>query len=122
LGLEQISLITKRIESLGKILSERGITWDNYSEKSNLFKIAVVILESFPDVLEEASNIDINDLKKLPIECIASIVNKVLEVNLKSRDDFLKNFKSLTEKLGADVKIDQDPTPTPNKNKKIRKK
>lgn len=105
LGLEQIALISKRIKGIGKILSEEGVTWENYAEKSSLFKIAVVILENFPDVLEEASNIDIADLKRLPLECIAKIVNKVIEVNLKSRDDLVKNFKSLTEQLVQQTEI-----------------
>lgn len=105
LGLEQIALISKRIKGIGKILSEEGVTWENYAEKSSLFKIAVVILDSFPDVLEEASNIDIADLKRLPLECIAKIVNKVIEVNLKSRDDLVKNFKSLTEQLVQQTEI-----------------
>lgn len=105
LGLEQIASISKRIKGIGKILSEEGVTWENYAEKSSLFKIAVVILDSFPDVLEEASNIDIADLKRLPLECIAKIVNKVIEVNLKSRDDLVKNFKSLTEQLVQQTEI-----------------
>lgn len=105
LGLEQIALISKRIKGIGKILSEEGVTWENYAEKSSLFKIAVVILENFPDVLEEASNIDIADLKRLPLECIAKILNKVIEVNLKSRDDLVKNFKSLTEQLVQQTEI-----------------
>lgn len=99
LGLEQISILTKRIKSLGIILDKEGVTWDNYADKSSLFKIAVVIIDSFPDVLEEASNIHIDDLKLLPLDQIVKIINKVVEVNLKSRDDLVKNFKSLTEQL-----------------------
>jgi hypothetical protein len=105
LGLEQIALISKRIKGIGKILSDEGVTWENYAEKSSLFKIAVTILDSFPDVLEEASNIDIADLKRLPLECITQIINKVIEVNLQSRDDLVKNFKSLTEQLVQQTNI-----------------
>lgn len=105
LGLEQIAIISKRIKGIGNVLEKEGVTWENYAEKSSLFKIAVVILDSFPDVLEEASNIDITDLKCLPLECIVKIVNKVIEVNLKSRDDLVKNFKSLTEQLVQQTEI-----------------
>ena len=45
------------------------------------------------------NSIDINDLRKLPLEKIVEILSKVIEVNLKSKEDLAKNFKSLTEKL-----------------------
>jgi len=99
LGLEQIILLSKRLKSIGKVLSEEGITWDNYADRTSMFKISVIVLDSFPDVLEEVSNIDIGDLKRLPLAQIVRILNKVIEVNLKSRDDLIKNFKSLTEQL-----------------------
>jgi hypothetical protein len=99
LNITQISLLSKKIKGIGNILSKEGVTWNNYTEQSSLLKIAVILLDSFPEVLEEASNIDINDLKKLPPESIVEIVTKVIEVNLKSKDTLTKNFKSLTEKL-----------------------
>lgn len=108
LNIEQIATLSKTIKGIGKILVDEGVTWENYSEQSSLFKIALVLLNTFPEVLEEASNIDINDLKKLPIEKIIEIVSKVVDVNLKSRDDLLKNFKSLTEKLVPQTQTKQE--------------
>lgn len=99
LSIEQIALISKKITGLGNILSEQGITWENYEEIENMFKIASVILENFPDVLEEASNVNIEDLKMLPIEPIVQIVDKIIEVNLKSKEGLEKNFKSLISKF-----------------------
>jgi len=113
LGFEQIAIIIKRIKGIGTVLEKEGVTWENFEEKSSLFKIAVVVIDSFPDVLEEASNIDIADLKRLPLEYIVKIVNKVIEVNLKSRDDLVKNFKSLTEQLIQQTEI------LPQKNKSL---
>jgi hypothetical protein len=110
LNIEQIAVLSKKIKAIGSLLSKEGITWENYSEKTSLLKIAVVLLDSFPDVLEEASNIDINDLKKLPLNSIVLIVSKVIEVNLKSKDDLIKNFTSLIEKLAQQIQM-QETTP-----------
>jgi hypothetical protein len=119
LNIYQIANLSKEIKGIGKILSDEGVTWENYSEKSFLFKIAVVLLDTFPAVLEEASNIDIDDLKKLPLEKIVEILSKVIEVNLKSKEDLAKNFKSLTEKLVQQIPEAKPMIKkTPIKNKK----
>lgn len=99
LSIEQIATISKKLKGLGSILSDSGVTWENYNTHENLFELAVVILNNFPDILEEASNVKIDDLKVLPIECIVQIVDKIIEVNLKSKDNLEKNFKSLTKKF-----------------------
>jgi len=117
LGLEQLIIITKKIKGIGKIFTEEGINWENYNSKDNLFKISILLLENFPDVLEEASNIELVSLKKLPLDIVVQIVNKVIEVNMKSKDDLSKNFKSLVEKF-API---QAPEQTPEQNKKIAK-
>jgi len=120
LNIEQIAVLSKKIKAIGSLLSKEGITWENYSEKTSLLKIAVVLLDSFPDVLEEASNIDINDLKKLPLNSIVLIVSKVIEVNLKSKDDLIKNFTSLIEKLAQQIQV-QETKPIIKKNTKTKK-
>jgi hypothetical protein len=99
LNISQIAILSKKIKGIGDILSKEGVTWENYSEQSSLFKIAVVLLDMFPDVLEEAADINVDDLKQLPLESVVEIVTKVIEVNLRSKDTLTKNFKSLTEKL-----------------------
>lgn len=99
LNISQIAVLSKKIKGIGDILSKEGVTWENYSEQSSLFKIAVVLLDMFPDVLEEASDINVDDLKQLPLESVVEIITKVIEVNLRSKDVLTKNFKSLTEKL-----------------------
>lgn len=99
LTISQIATLSKKIKGMGKIISAEGVTWDNYTEKSSIFQLATVLIESFPEVLEEASNIQLSDLKQLPIECIVQIIAKVIDVNLKSKDDLTKNLQSLAEKL-----------------------
>ena len=116
LGFEHIANLTIKLEGMGDALVEKGVTWDNYNEPANIFKIAVVTLKNFPDVLEEASNIKIEDLKKAPIEVIVDIVEKIISVNLKSKESLEKNFKNLAEKfLPKEAK-------TPPKNSQGKKK
>lgn len=99
LYLEQIAILSKKITSIGEVLQKEGITWENYEDRASLFKVGSILLNHFPEVLEEVSNIAIEDLKQLPLTSIIEILQKVVEVNLQSKDDLLKNFKSLTEKL-----------------------
>jgi hypothetical protein len=99
LSLEQIAELSTKVSGLYPIFIEKNITWDNFREPKNLIQIASILLVNAPVILEEASNIDISDLKKLPLEIIVQIVDKVVEENLKSKDLLEKNFKSLTAKF-----------------------
>lgn len=99
LSISQITTISKKLKTMGSILAKEGVTWENFSEKTSIFKIAVTMLESFPEVLEEASNIEVEDLKQLPLDYVILILTKIIEVNLKSKETLTKNFKSLTEQL-----------------------
>jgi len=99
LTIEQLAILSKKVSGLGKILSEKNITWENYSSTENLVQIAVVLLQNVPDVLEEAANVDIASLNALPLEIIVQIIDKIISENLKSKESLEKNFKSLTEKF-----------------------
>ena len=99
LNLEQITTMSKQVKALGIPLTEAGITWDNYNQPANIIKIVEVILDNAPLILEEASNIDYENLKVLPLDILLQIVDKIIEVNFRSKELFEKNFKSLTSKL-----------------------
>jgi len=99
LGVLQLSIIARKLKGFGASLVADGVTWENYQDPSNLLKIAVVLLEQFPEVIEEASNVDIEDIQTLPIEYVVQLVDKVVEVNMKSREKLEGNFKSLAGRL-----------------------
>lgn len=99
LGIRQLTGILAKIKGLGTVLTEDGITWDNYRDPTNFVKISTVLSKQFPESLEEASNIALEDLQELPIEVIVSILDKVIEVNMKSKEALLKNFDSLVKKF-----------------------
>lgn len=121
LGLLQIKFITKRISTIFSSFKEKGITFSttrqefpdvdnpgkmavyaippNYREPDHLVTIAETLVADFPDVLSEVSGIHMDDLDILPLETIVSIIDKCLDVNLKSKESLMGNWQSLTEKL-----------------------
>jgi len=99
LNIEQLSVLSKKATGLGSILTEKGVTWENFNDPKHIFSIAIAILGNVPDILEEAANIKIEDLKKLPIELIVTIIEAIISENLKSKVEMEKNFKSLTKKF-----------------------
>ncbi len=99
LGILQLAVIARKLKGFGKILAEEGVDWENYNQPENLLKLAVILLEQFPEVLEEGSNIALDDLQQLPIDVVVEILDKVIEVNMKSKEKLEGNFKSLAEKF-----------------------
>jgi hypothetical protein len=99
LGIKSISSIITQLNAFVDELSKVGITFDNYQENTNLLKVATLLITKFPDILEEACNIHREDLERLPIEYIVSIIDTVVSVNIESRDTLVKNFASLTTKI-----------------------
>ena len=106
LGLRKIKEITSKVSALFKILSEKGVTFSesnevpaNFKTPENLLLIAETLVTQFPEVLEEVSGIDKEDLEELPVDIIVDILSVCLEVNLKSKESLLGNWQSLTGKL-----------------------
>lgn len=103
LGLLQYKTIVGKLKSLLSSIEAQGVTKENFQQPEKLIIIAETLLTKSPEVLEEVSDIHIDDLNVLPIEVLVALVSKCLEVNLRSKDEFLKNFGSLTtllEKIG----------------------
>ncbi len=95
LGIKQLAIIARKLKGFTDAMKEDGITVDNYNQPENIIQIAITLLEQFPEVLEEGSNIAIEDLQLLPIDIVVEILTKVMEVNMKSKDKLLGNSKSL---------------------------
>lgn len=109
LNLEQLTTLTKQVKGLIPKFAEENITLDNFNNAESIVKMIPIIFDNAPFILEEASNISLDDLKKLPMDVIIQIVDKVVEVNLKSKGTLEKNFKSLISKFVQ---------PTPKKDQK----
>lgn len=99
LGLLQYKMVVSKMKALIKELSELGVTTENYKDPQQLLIIAETLLTKFPEVLEEVSNIAMEDLEGFPIEVIVSIIDKCLDVNMKAKESLLGNWTSLMGKL-----------------------
>lgn len=99
LNIEQLAYLSKKVSSLGTVLSEKNITMENFNTPENLFHIAVIVLENIPEVLEEAANVEIESLRKLPLDIIIQLIAKIIDENMKSKESLEKNFKSLIGKF-----------------------
>jgi len=99
LGIKQLAIIARKLKGFGKVLADDGVSWENYNSPENLIKLAVILLDDFPEVLEEASNIALDDLQQLPIDVVVEILDKVIEVNMKSKEKLEGNFKSLAQRF-----------------------
>lgn len=99
LSITQYKLIVGKIKSLVSYAQEKGINGENYKDTEKFLELAEIILEKFPELLEEVSNIALEDLQELPLETIVSLLDKCLDVNLKAKESLMGNFKSLTTKM-----------------------
>jgi len=109
LDLRQIAEVTKDIKDIIAELDEQGVTFEQYSTKEGMFKIAVVLINKFPEVLAEVSNVASEDLFQLPLSSLVEILQKVVSVNMKSKDDLLGNFNSLIKALDLPTGENQTP-------------
>ena len=99
LSIRQYKLVVGKVKSLIEYCKEQGITETNFRENDKFISLAEIIIDKFPELLEEVSNIAAEDLQQLPLDIIVSLIDACLNVNLKSKDSLMGNFKSLTEKI-----------------------
>ncbi len=106
----QWAMVIQRIESALDKIKNAGISWDDFNEatddtadpKANnkkaesVVKLVALIIKEFPDLLSEVSGIHEDDLKQLPVQVLASLTMELISINLKDKDDMIKNFNSLT--------------------------
>ena len=117
LSIKQIATLAKKIKGIAGILSEADITWDNFQKADKLVDLIVILLDNCPEVIEEATNIDIDDINVMPIELVFEIINAAVNVNLESKEKLEGNLKSLAEKFSNLVEA-TNPTPTSQKQSK----
>ncbi|MDP8268259.1 MAG: hypothetical protein P9L97_05970 [Candidatus Tenebribacter davisii] len=99
LSLQQIATVSLKVKDFLQEMGRKDITFSNYESGANMVEVVVTLLQEFPDVLEEVTNIAVADLEQLPLDVVVELVGLVIEVNMKSKDTLEKNFKSLAEKF-----------------------
>jgi hypothetical protein len=103
LNFEQLSSVSRDALAITKSLTDQGVTLKNFSEPGNILILAITLLREAPSILEEASNISIEDLNLLPPGEIVKLVSAIIDVNLQSKNDLMGNLNSLIKKLTPEV-------------------
>ena len=100
LGLEELSGVIKQIRSVWGLFKKKGITPKNYKNPDNLETIAVTIISEVPGLLETLTGLDIEDIKRLPITPVVTMLNLAIDVNIDSQEGLEKNLEDLAAKMG----------------------
>jgi hypothetical protein len=100
LSIEKLKDALRRLNAIGGVLTDAGVTMANYSEGTTLFKMVEIILEKAPELLSDVSNIALEDLLRLPLVTNTAILNTVLEINIESQQGLEKNLQSLVDMIG----------------------
>lgn len=93
-----IKTVVGKANAISVACVEAGLTMDNYSDPDKFIRLAELLVDKFPEVLEELSNIDKEDIQKLTPEYIVKLLEVCLSVNIKAKDSLMGNFVSLAEK------------------------
>jgi len=99
LSIEQLAIVSRVLKGYIDSLIEDGVTWETVKLPANMVKIAVTLLEQFPEVLETLSQVHKDDLALLPIDVIVDILGTVVEANLESKEKLEGNLNSLIKHL-----------------------
>lgn len=99
LNFRQYKQIITQLRVLVSTLNEKSIDISKIEDPNSILLISEVLITEFPQMLEEASGIEMESLEQLPIETILELTTKIIEVNLKSKDSFLGNFERLSEMI-----------------------
>lgn len=99
LNIETISKITKKIKALIPMFQKENITIDNANSPEKIIKLAEILIDNAPEVISDATMIDIESIAKFPPQCLLELISITVEVNMESKETLEKNFKSLTTAL-----------------------
>ena len=94
-----LTSVARQFKEFGLKVKQQGVTWENYKDKESLIIIAVTLLEDFPSLLSDITNIDQESLEAMPLEIVIELISASMEVNAEAKESFLKNFKSLAGNL-----------------------
>lgn len=105
LSLENVPAMVRDITVLVNRLSEKNIKLGEFSD--NLETVLLLVLEDAPGIISTLSGLDVDDLKKLPINIAILLAIKCLEVNFSDQQDLLKNLMTLVEKVTETLALSQ---------------
>jgi len=112
LDISQIAYMLKKFNTLIPTLQNKGISFENYNQPENIISLVGLILDEAPEILAEASNIELESIKQLPLEYSIDLLSVIIDINLKSKSSLMGNFSTLSTKVMSLL------PPEPKKKKK----
>ncbi len=100
LSVFQLKGMGSKIAAVFKALAEQGVNSDSLDTQEGMAAIFSALIDYAPGLLQEATGIHADDIAKLPLIKGVELLRVVIEVNISSYQDLLKNLKA----LGAVVK------------------
>lgn len=100
LSLAGLATITRRLTQMVDKVVALELSLDSLtSEAGKIVQLVALILGDAPEILAEMSGVDLDDIKRLPLDVAVSLFSACLDVNLRSQESLLKNFKGLGGKV-----------------------
>lgn len=97
LNIEGIAKIAKKIKVVLPIIQAEGIDWNNINDPEMIVKLIPILMDNTPDIVSEATKIELESLVKFPPAYLLEVVTIAIEVNLESKEALEKNFESLVK-------------------------
>lgn len=101
LGLAKLADLISCLDGVICECVDRNITLDNY--QAHYLELAHIILTDSPEVLASLVDIDVEDIKRLPVNIAVELLTTAMEVNLDSQEDLSKNLYALVGQIAAIV-------------------
>lgn len=98
-----LAALVDRISSISSKFAALEVTVNDLSNRDSKSESVVglvsLILKEAPEILADLSTLHVEDVKGLPIDTALDLFNACVDVNLKSKDSLVKNFRSLGAKM-----------------------
>lgn len=99
LGIAQLKNMSLKVKALMEALAEKGINSSNFDAPENMANTFTTLVERVPELMEEATGINRDDIARLPLAKGVELLRKVIEVNVKSQETLVKNLQALGEAM-----------------------
>ena len=99
LGIAQLKNMSLKVKALMEALAEKGINSSNFDAPDNMANTFTTLVERVPELMEEATGINRDDIARLPLAKGVELLRKAIEVNVKSQETLVKNLQALGEAM-----------------------
>ena len=99
LGIAQLKNMSLKVKALMESLAEKGINSSNFDAPENMANTFTTLVERVPELMEEATGINRDDIARLPLAKGVELLRKAIEVNVKSQETLVKNLQALGEAM-----------------------